>query len=83
MVGKCNKGDKWTQCSGGCNRYSLGNCLQGPKCTRKQPVKIEIKCTGNTAKSIQTYKFIFHILQWNILSKLHIRNHSNIEKLMF
>lgn len=60
MVGKCNKGDTWTKCSGRCNRCSLGNCHQGPKCTRKQPVKIEIKCTGNTVLLIQTDKGIFH-----------------------
>ena len=54
-IGKCNDGDKWESCSGGCNEYeSGGKCDEswGGYCTKDEEVKITIACSGE--ESIKT-----------------------------
>ena len=46
-IGKCNAGDEWESCSGGCNDYQKGSrCSNNrlAKCDKNQKVKITIKC---------------------------------------
>ena len=54
-IGKCNDGDKWESCSGGCNEYeSGGKCDESwsSYCTKDEEVKITIACSGE--ESIKT-----------------------------
>lgn len=53
-IGRCNVGDEWESCSGGCNDYQVGGaCSEGPKCDKNQGVKITINCKGgNSIKTI-------------------------------
>ena len=48
-IGKCQSGDKWESCSGGCNDYEAGascNNNRASKCDKDQAVKIAIECNG-------------------------------------
>ena len=49
-IGKCNSGDKWENCNGGCNDYQRGgrcsNRWYGAECDQNQEVKITIQCEG-------------------------------------
>ena len=56
-IGKCNSGDKWESCSGGCNDYQVGGaCSNNPpvKCERDQAVKITIECKGGKSTQISS-----------------------------
>ena len=52
MIGKCNAGDVWGNCLGGCNEYQKGNVCsgRGERCTSSEPVKISISCNGWNGK---------------------------------
>ena len=53
-IGQCNTGDVWKNCSGGCNDYQGGgkcNDNVSDVCTVGQPVKITIRCEGNSTIS--------------------------------
>ena len=49
-LGKCNEGDTWPNCTGGCNDYKLGgHCSndEDKKCETGSLVGVYINCTGN------------------------------------
>ena len=55
-IGKCNDGDKWENCSGGCNEYeSGGKCDESWSgyCTKGQEVKITIECSGGVKPKVK------------------------------
>ena len=55
-IGKCNDGDKWESCSGGCNQYESGgkcNDSWGSYCTKGQEVKMTIKCSGGVKPKVK------------------------------
>ena len=48
-IGKCEHGDTWESCSGGCNDYQRGgscNNNRNAKCDKNQAVKLTIRCSG-------------------------------------
>ena len=48
-IGKCEDGDTWESCSGGCNDYQRGGSCNNnakAKCDKGQAVKFTIKCSG-------------------------------------
>ena len=53
MIGKCNPGDVWGNCLGGCNEYRKGNVCSdgGERCTSSARVKISISCKGWNGKT--------------------------------
>ena len=67
-VGKCNRGDNWKSCTGGCNDYQGGGACSNnkpAKCDQNQGVKITIQCSGGestartSCRGIQLKKSIF------------------------
>ena len=54
-IGKCNAGDDWSSCKGGCNGYTIGGaCANGASCDKEQHVKIEITCEGWDGKTTKS-----------------------------
>ena len=48
-IGKCNSGDEWESCSGGCNDYQSGGACENngrAHCDKDQGVKVSIECFG-------------------------------------
>ena len=58
-IGKCNDGDNWESCSGGCNDYQGGGACSNnnhAKCDQTQGVKITIECSGGVSTARTSFR---------------------------
>ena len=47
QVGKCESGDSWLQCTGGCNSLDIGGqCQYGGNCKAGANAGVKIRCNG-------------------------------------
>ena len=74
-IGKCNENDDWNSCRGGCNDYEVGGkCSENyeAKCTRGQPVKITIECSGGTILPAQKSSCTGELLHFHVCFPLFV-----------
>ena len=54
-IGRCNVGDEFPFCKGGCNDQIVGgSCFNGASCEKDEPVKISLQCSGGNSPKTST-----------------------------